>query len=38
MEPWLKSTTDDMFVINVDDVLTMTESTDIEMIITMRTT
>ena len=32
IEPWLKTTTDDMFVVNLDDVLTMSESTDIEMI------
>ena len=31
-EPWLKSTSDDMFVVNIDDVLTMSESEDIEMI------
>ena len=32
VEPWLKTTTDDMFVINIDNVLTMSESSDIEMI------
>ena len=32
MEPWLKTTTDDMFIINMDDVLTLSESSDIEMI------
>ena len=32
MEPWLKTTTEDMFIINLNDVLTMTESYDIEMI------
>ena len=32
VEPWLKTTTDDMFVVNLEDVLTMSESTDIEMI------
>jgi len=32
VEPWLKTTTDDMFVLNMADVLTMSESTDIEMI------
>ena len=31
-EPWLKTTTEDMFVINISDVLTMSESSDIEMI------
>ena len=32
VEPWLKTTTDDMFFINLNDVLTMSESSDIEMI------
>jgi hypothetical protein len=32
MEPWLKTTTEDMFIINLDNVLTMSESSDIEMI------
>lgn len=32
IEPWLKTTTDDMFIINLDDVLTISESSDIEMI------
>ena len=32
IEPWLKTTTDDLFVVNLDDVLTMSESNDIEMI------
>lgn len=32
VEPWLKTTTDDMFVLNIDDVMTMSESSDIEMI------
>ena len=32
-EPWLKSTTEDMFILNLDDVLTMSESNDIEMIV-----
>ena len=31
-EPWLKTTTEDMFILNLSDVLTMSESTDIEMI------
>ena len=31
-EPWLKTTTEDMFIINIEDVLTMTESSDVEMI------
>lgn len=33
MEPWMKTTTEDMFVISLDDILTMSESTDIEMIL-----
>ncbi len=32
IEPWLKTTTDDMFIINMEDVLTLSESSDIEMI------
>ena len=32
LEPWLKTTSDDMFIIRLDDVLTMSESDDIEMI------
>ena len=32
-EPWLKTTKEDMFILNLDDVLTMTESEDIEMIL-----
>jgi hypothetical protein len=32
VEPWLKTTTDDMFIINMNDVLTISESSDIEMI------
>ncbi len=32
VEPWLKTTTDDMFVVNLDDILTLSESADIEMI------
>jgi len=32
-EPWLKTTTEDMFIINIEDVLTMSESSDIEMIL-----
>ena len=31
-EPWLKTTTEDMFIIKLDDVLTLSESSDIEMI------
>ena len=32
MEPWLKTTTEDMFILNMNDILTMSESSDIEMI------
>jgi hypothetical protein len=32
VEPWLKTTKDDMFIINLSDVLTLSESSDIEMI------
>lgn len=32
-EPWLKTTSEDMFMINMDDVLTMSESEDIDMIV-----
>ena len=31
IEPWLKTTTEDMFLININDILTMSESNDIEM-------
>ena len=32
VEPWLKPTKDDMFIINMDNVLTMSDSSDIHMI------
>jgi len=32
LEPWLKTSTDDIFIINMEDVLTLSESSDIEMI------
>ena len=32
LEPWLKTTTEDMFILNIEDILTMSESSDIEMI------
>ena len=32
IEPWLKTTTEDMFLINMNDILTMSESNDLEMI------
>jgi len=31
-EPWLKTTKEDMFIVNLEEVLTMSESEDIEMI------
>ena len=33
VEPWLKTSTDDMFFINLNDVLTMSESSDVDMIL-----
>ena len=32
IEPWLKTTKEDMFIINLEDVITLSESSDIEMI------
>ena len=32
VEPWLKTTREDMFIINMDNVLTMSESSDLNMI------
>ena len=32
VEPWLKSSQEDMFIINMDNILTLSESNDIEMI------
>jgi hypothetical protein len=32
VEPWLKTTTNDMLVIDKEDILTMCETTDLEMI------
>ena len=32
VEPWLKTTREDMFIIYLDDVLTLSESSDIQMI------
>ena len=32
VEPWLKTTTEDMFILNIADILTMSESSYIEMI------
>ena len=33
VEPWLKTTKDDMFIINMDSVMTLSESSDMEMIV-----
>ena len=32
VEPWLKTSKEDMFIINLDNVLTLSESQDVEMI------
>ena len=32
VEPWLKTTREDMFIINMDNILTMSESSDVHMI------
>ena len=32
VEPWLKTSKDDIFIVNLDDVLTLNESNDIETI------
>ena len=32
IEPWLKTTKEDMFMIDLTDILTMSESSDVEMI------
>ena len=32
VEPWLKTSKEDMFLLNINDVLTMSESNDLEMI------
>ena len=37
IEPWLKTTKEDMFIINLENVLTMSESYDIEMIMMYQT-
>ena len=33
VETWLKNTRDDMFIINMDSVITLSESSDMEMIV-----
>jgi hypothetical protein len=32
VEPWLKTTQEDMYIINLNDVLTISESSDVEII------
>ena len=32
VEPWLKTSNEDLFIINLSDILTMSESNDVEMI------
>ncbi len=32
VEPWLKTTDEDLFILNLNDILTMSESSDMEMI------
>ena len=32
LESWLKTTNEDMFIIDIEDIVTMSESSDIEMI------
>jgi hypothetical protein len=34
VEPWLKTSTEDLFIVNMNDVLTVSESKDIDMIMT----
>jgi len=31
VEPWLKTTTEDLFILNLEDILILSESSDIEM-------
>ena len=33
VEPWLKTTKEDMFIVNMDNVITLSESGDMEMIV-----
>ena len=33
VEPWLKTTREDMFIVNMDNVITLSESDDMEMIV-----
>ena len=33
VEPWLKTSKDDMFIINMDNIITLSESSDVEMMV-----
>ena len=33
VEPWLKTTREDMFIVNMDNIITLSESNDMEMIV-----
>ncbi len=37
VEPWLKTTSEDMFILNMDKVLTLSECSDVEIIIMHQT-
>ena len=37
IEPWLKTTKEDMFIINLENVITLSESSDVEMIMMYQT-
>lgn len=37
IEPWLKTTSEDMFIINMEDIITLSESSDIDMIVMYQT-
>ena len=37
VEPWLKTSREDMFILNMNDVLTISESHDVEMILMYQT-
>ena len=37
VEPWLKTSSEDMFILNMNDVLTISESHDVEMILMYQT-
>lgn len=33
IEPWLKTTKEDMFIVNMEDIITLSESFDVEMMV-----